>query len=211
MRLGLLSMQAGRPGGPMLENELAYRIAVGSLGIAGFAMRFYFQRQFRDARRTEARNTARDKSLYWCVFAALVLPFLYAFSGLLDFAHVPVPAAVRWIGLPVGLAGLALLFATHRALGRNWSGVLEISEQHRLVVSGPYRRVRHPMYSALFCVVLSNALLSANWLIALTNLGCVTLMYFARVRDEEHMMIDQFGDEYRAYMKRTGRLIPRLR
>jgi protein-S-isoprenylcysteine O-methyltransferase Ste14 len=195
----------------MLEDELAYRVTVGSLGIACFALRLYYQRQFRDVQRTEARSTVRDKALYWCVFSAFVLAFFYAFSELLDFAHVSLPPVVRWIGLPIGLTAIVLLAATHRALGRNWSGVLEISERHQLIVSGPYRAVRHPMYSALFCVALSNALLSANWLVAITNLGCVTLMYLARVADEEHMLIDQFGDEYRAYMQRTGRLFPRLR
>jgi protein-S-isoprenylcysteine O-methyltransferase Ste14 len=194
----------------MLEDELAYRMTVGTLGIAGFALRLYYQRQFRDVRRTEARSIGRDKALYWCVFGAFLLAFLYAFSSLLDFAQVPLAPALRWIGLPIGLTAILLLIATHRALGRNWSGVLEISDRHRLIVNGPYRRVRHPMYTALFCVALSNALLSANWLVAVTNLGAVTLMYIARVADEERMLVDQFGDEYRAYMRRTGRLIPRL-
>ena len=67
------------------------------------------------------------------------------------------------------------------------------------------------MYSAIFCVAISNALLSANWLIAVTSVVSVSLMYFARVADEERMLIEQFGDEYRAYMQRTGRLFPRLR
>src|SRR5262249_39702245 len=136
--------------------------------------------------------------------------FVYAFSSVLDFAHLPLAPALRWLGLPFGLTSLWLFVSTHRALGRNWSGILEISEQHRLVATGPYRRVRHPMYSSFFCLALCYAFLSANWLIAATNLLAVTLMYAARVQDEERMMLDQFGDEYRAYMQRTGRLIPKL-
>ena len=195
----------------MLDNELAYRAAVGALGIMGFAVRTYYQWLFRDVQRTADKGAGRARIFYWLAFSAFVLAFFYAFSTLLDFAHVPLPAALRWVGLPIGVMSLLLFSSTHRALGRNWSGVLEIAERHRLIVSGPYTRVRHPMYSALFCVAISNALLSANWLIAVTSVVSVSLMYLARVADEERMLIEQFGDEYRAYMQRTGRLIPRLR
>jgi len=195
----------------MLDNELAYRAAVGVLGILGFAIRLYYQRRFRDVRRAAANGAVRDRILYWLVFSAFVLAFFYAFSTLLDFAHAPLPAWLRWLGLPIGITSLLLLTSTHQALGRNWSGVLEIAEQHRLIVSGPYNRVRHPMYTAIFCNAIANALLSANWLIAATSILSVTLMYFARVTDEERMLIEQFGDEYRAYMQRTGRLLPPFR
>jgi protein-S-isoprenylcysteine O-methyltransferase Ste14 len=117
---------------------------------------------------------------------------------------------VRWPGLGFAIAGICLLDATHRALGRNWSGKLEIAEGHQLIVAGPYRRMRHPMYTALFCMAFAYSLLSANWIVAAANIAAVALMYLTRVRDEEQMLIDQFGDEYRAYMRRTGRLLPRL-
>ena len=195
----------------MNDVEFAYRATVAALGIAGFAVRFYFQWQLRRVQRVERRDAARDQAFYWLVFCAYLLTFIYAFSSLLDFAHLPLPALVRWIGLPFGVTAVLLLVATHRALGRNWSGILELSERHRLVATGPYSRVRHPMYSAFFCLAGAYALLSANWVIAASNLLAVTLMYVARVSAEERMMIEQFGDEYRAYMQRTGRLIPKLR
>jgi protein-S-isoprenylcysteine O-methyltransferase Ste14 len=144
------------------------------------------------------------------VVAAFLLALLYAFFPFLDAAHIPLPAAVRWLGLVFAILGIALLRATHRALGRNWSGKLEIAAGHQLIVLGPYQRVRHPMYTALFCIAFAHSLLSANWIVAATNIVAVTLMYLARVRDEEQMMIDQFGEEYREYMRRTGRLFPKM-
>lgn len=66
------------------------------------------------------------------------------------------------------------------------------------------------MYTALVCMAFAYSLLSANWIVAGTNIVAVTLMYLARVRDEEQMLIDQFGDDYRAYMRRTGRLVPKF-
>ena len=157
-----------------------------------------------------ARHPARERILYWMVFTAFVLALVYAFSPFLDAAQVRLPAAVRWLGLPFGVLGVALLRATHHALGHNWSSKLEIAAGHQLIAVGPYRRVRHPMYTALFCIAFAYSLLSANWIVAGANVLAVTLMYLARVRDEEQMLIDQFGDEYRAYMKGTGRLLPKV-
>jgi protein-S-isoprenylcysteine O-methyltransferase Ste14 len=194
----------------MLDPELPYRIAVGGTWIIGYAVRLYYERQARGVQRVSARHLTRDRIFYWLVFTAFVLALVYAFTPFLDAAHLPLPAIVRWLGLPFAVLGVALLRATHHALGRNWSGKLEIAAEHRLIVAGPYRRVRHPMYTALFCIAFAYSLLSANWIVAGANILAVTLMYFARVNDEEQMLIDQFGDEYRAYMRRTGRIVPRF-
>jgi protein-S-isoprenylcysteine O-methyltransferase Ste14 len=194
----------------MLDAELPYRIAVGGTWIIAYAIRFYYERQARGVQRVSARHLTRERILYWMVFAAFVLALLYALSPFLDVSHVHLPAAVRWLGLGFSIGGIALFRATHHALGRNWSGKLEIAEGHKLIVAGPYRRVRHPMYTALFCMAFAYSLLSANWIVAAANIAAVTLMYLMRVRDEERMLVDQFGEEYRAYMRRTGRLLPRL-
>lgn len=78
------------------------------------------------------------------------------------------------------------------------------------MTQGPYRYVRHPMYTAFFGAAVAFALLSANGVIALTSLGSVTLMYLARVGDEERMMLEAFGEPYRDHTLHTGRLLPRL-
>jgi protein-S-isoprenylcysteine O-methyltransferase Ste14 len=93
-------------------------------------------------------------------------------------------------------------------LGRNWSGVLELYEQHELVTEGPYRFVRHPMYTSVYLKGIGILLLSANWIVGGGYLAAVTLMYALRVRDEEQMMLEHFGEEYRSYMSRTARLVP---
>jgi protein-S-isoprenylcysteine O-methyltransferase Ste14 len=67
------------------------------------------------------------------------------------------------------------------------------------------------MYAAIFLIGIGASLLSANWIVALSYMLPVTCMYLVRVSDEEKMMIEQFGDEYREYMRRTGRLIPKLK
>jgi len=106
---------------------------------------------------------------------------------------------------------LALFAWTHRVLGKNWSGVLEIHQDHILITTGPYRFVRHPMYTAFFLSAVGFAFLSSNWLIAVVYTAAVSYMYLTRVSAEEEMMVARFGDTYKEYMNRTGRLVPLFR
>lgn len=87
---------------------------------------------------------------------------------------------------------------------------LEIDAQHRLVTRGVYRFVRHPMYTSFFVSGIGQALLLANWIAGPAALVAVAVLVIVRVPNEEAMMIGQFGDEYRDYMRRTGGIVPRL-
>lgn len=123
---------------------------------------------------------------------------------------MPLPERVRWSGGIITCLGLGLFGWTHQALGRNWTAVLALSEEHVLVHHGPYRYIRHPMYAAFLIIGLGFVLLSANWLTGIIYLGPLCVMYVARVSLEERMMLERFGDSYRQYMNRTGRLWPRF-
>jgi protein-S-isoprenylcysteine O-methyltransferase Ste14 len=101
-----------------------------------------------------------------------------------------------------------MFFATHRALGRNWSVSLDVRQDHRLITEGVYRHVRHPMYTAFWLWAVAQALLLPNWVAGLSGLLGFGILYFLRVSQEEQLMLDTFGDDYRAYMARTKRLIP---
>jgi protein-S-isoprenylcysteine O-methyltransferase Ste14 len=145
------------------------------------------------------------------VLASYLLVFVYVGSPWLDVAHLLMPAWLRWVGGGVLVVGTGLFWWTHQVLGRNWSGILEIYQNHTLVTAGPYRWIRHPMYLAFFVVGAGLFLLSANGLIGLTNLGSVAWMYRKRAPEEEAMLLEHFGDSYDRYMHRTGRLLPRIR
>jgi protein-S-isoprenylcysteine O-methyltransferase Ste14 len=119
----------------------------------------------------------------------------------------PLHAWLRLGGAALSLICLALLVPIHRALGRHWSASLRLREGHELVREGLYARVRHPMYAALFGNVLGLSLLSANWVVALPRAVQLFRLY-ARIGGEEAMMLERFGEEYRDYMSRTGRLLP---
>ena len=148
------------------------------------------------------------RSIGFLLFITLLV--LYAtYPQWMTRFRLPFPIWLRYIGAGLGLASLALLLWVQDTLGRQWSTGLVLREEHTLVTSGPYRWVRHPMYTALFAFMIALGLVSANWLVVLAPAVAISLL-LARIPKEESMMTEQFGDEYRAYMERTGRLLPRL-
>ncbi|MGZ3687717.1 MAG: protein-S-isoprenylcysteine O-methyltransferase [Bdellovibrionota bacterium] len=140
--------------------------------------------------------------------SCMLLPILWMSTSLLSFADYPL---TPW-ALGAGAACLAMNFwlfhRSHADLGTNWSVTLQVREGHQLVSSGIYKRIRHPMYSSIYCNVLAQAFLLPNWIAGMAGLIGFTMMFAFRLRPEEQMMIDQFGDQYRAYASRTKRLIP---
>lgn len=192
------------------RNEWIYRIVFGVLWLVFFAVRMFFQRRVRRAEHYELYNEKQEKIFFNLYLLGYLLLVLYFLTPWLDFAHLPFPAWLRWSGAGVTALGIGFFGWAHQALGNNWTIVLALSGQHQLVTSGPYRWIRHPMYTGFFIIGIGFLLLSANWLVGLLYLGSLLVMYLARVRAEEEMMIGRFGDEYRRYMQRTGRLLPRL-
>jgi protein-S-isoprenylcysteine O-methyltransferase Ste14 len=195
----------------MDANEILFRYASAAVMVTFMMVRGYFSRRVGREPVATGRAQVRDRMYYRLMVVVYILPFAYALTSWLDFSHVSLPSAMRWIGAPVAFGGVAMVWWTHRTLGRHWSGILELRENHRLINSGPYRYIRHPMYTGFFMMPVGMALVTANLLIALLQIGATIAMYLARVADEEAMMIDRFGDEYRTYIRQTGRLLPRLR
>jgi len=127
----------------------------------------------------------------------------------LSWSSLPLPNWLRWVGAAVGLVAVWLGYVSYRTLGSSFTPTLKTKERHPLVAQGIYRRVRHPMYTSFFTLLAAYFLLSANWLIGLLGL-VYSLLIVERVGHEERMMLDTFGEEYRRYVRRTGRFFPRL-
>jgi len=141
---------------------------------------------------------------------SLLFPVLYLFTPLLRFADYRLPVFVPWAGAAVMLVALWLFRRSHADLGRQWSISLEVREDHQLITHGVYRSIRHPMYLAIWLWSLAQALLLENWLAGYGALLSFAPMYFIRTPREEALMCETFGEEYRAYMQRTGRILPFL-
>ena len=126
----------------------------------------------------------------------------------LHAAAIPESEGWRWLGLVLGLCMDALFVWIHHMLGRNWAVGVLVKEHHRLVTTGPYRRVRHPMYSALFGFSVAFFLLSANLLVGLLWLA-MTVASAWRVGQEEQILTETFGAAYQQYAAQTGRFFPK--
>jgi protein-S-isoprenylcysteine O-methyltransferase Ste14 len=130
--------------------------------------------------------------------------------GWLAFASLALPVWLRWAGIALTLAGFTLLQWAQVTLGKSWSDTPRMMKEQALVTSGPYQFIRHPIYTAFILILGSTLMTSANWFIGLAWLGMTVLEVASRVGFEESLMLDYFGDQYRAYMKKTGQLLPRL-
>jgi len=143
--------------------------------------------------------------------AALLLPPLYCFTPVLSFADYELNSSIRWAGAGVMLASLWLFLRSHVDLGQNWSVSLELRQDHQLVSRGVYRWLRHPMYASIWLWGIAQGMMLANWFAGWAVPLPFAAMYLIRTPREERMMCEEFGDRYREYAQRTGRLFPRLR
>jgi len=158
-----------------------------------------------------SRVDTRDRALVGLVFVGnIILPALYLFTPWLAFADYSLPTAVPWCGAAIMVVALWLFWRAHVDLGLNWSITLEMRKDHELIVHGVYRRIRHPMYAAIFLFAIAQGLLLQNWLAGWAGFVSVAVLYLVRTPREEKMMSEFFGQSYRDYMSTTGRLWPRF-
>jgi protein-S-isoprenylcysteine O-methyltransferase Ste14 len=111
------------------------------------------------------------------------------------------------IGSVITVLGLAGAIWARITLGRNWSGYVTYKEDQDLVTNGPYRFVRHPIYTSMIVMFIGSFLYYGSPIIAIGS-AIAVVVFILRTRKEEAIMIDLFGDKYTEYMKRTKRLIP---
>ena len=147
--------------------------------------------------------------LFMLLSGTVVIPIIYAATDWLDFANYTLPVWAGWLGIVIGAGGLFVFWRAHADLGLNWSPTLEIREKHELITRGIYGVIRHPMYASQWLLVIAQPLLLQNWIAGFLNLFVFIPFYLLRVKAEEQLMIDQFGEQYRAYMKNVGAVLPK--
>jgi protein-S-isoprenylcysteine O-methyltransferase Ste14 len=179
------------------------------LVVGWYAIRFPYARR---SRRTPVARGGRDPRdiarLSVSTTGMILLPFLSVATGFPRFADYPFCPLQASCGVLVALASLVMFRLTHRALGRSWSVSLDVREQHTLVTEGVYSHLRHPMYTAFWLWAAAQALLLPNWVVGPAGLAGFGILFLGRVAREERMMVESFGDAYRAYVARTYRIIP---
>lgn len=139
---------------------------------------------------------------------AFVLLFQRRANGVLDTRLTDVPAPVAAIAAAVCLGALGFALWARVTLGRNWSGALaSVGENHELVVAGPYRYVRHPIYAGFLIAMLATAV-TIGTVASYLSVLLALFAFLMRITMEEALMLSQFPDAYRAYRAKTPALIP---
>jgi protein-S-isoprenylcysteine O-methyltransferase Ste14 len=200
-----------------MNTESTFRIASWVLLGGVFVMRAYFALRVhrvgerlmpdREAIEREGRGMFAVRVLMFFLLIAILV--LYALNmPWMKVLSVPFPGWLRWAGFALGLVSLVFWAWTQAVLGKEWSPQLQLREEHHLMTKGPYARVRHPLYTAMLGFGISLALVTTNWVFIVLAVAVIAGLV-ARVPREEQMMIEQFGEQYKAYMQRTGRFFPK--
>lgn len=127
------------------------------------------------------------------------------------WASLCLPVWARWTGVALGVSVVPSVYWVLTTLGRNVSETVLTKQQQRLVTSGPYRWVRHPLYTVGIALFVSIALMAANWFIFLWAVVALMALRVVVIPREEAHLVAAFGDEYRQYCSGTGSLLPSLR
>ena len=167
---------------------------------------------------------------YWVVAAQFVLkrkwdenlrrlqhtvPTLFALIAIFHDGRVP---ALNWgtfhnldtlkyFGIALTAAGHGYSVWARLHLGKYWSGTVALKEGHRLIATGPYAYVRHPIYTGLFLAVIGTVLAAATWA-AVAGFIVMLAAHYIKWKREEKLMIQEFGQEYRDYMSKTKAIVP---
>jgi protein-S-isoprenylcysteine O-methyltransferase Ste14 len=175
----------------------------------GYYVKFYSKPEDATVKQREEGLLSKIAGLLG--MAGFVSMLVYVINpGWLSFASLAFPAWLRWIGVGIALIGFALLQWAQTTLANSWSDTPRMMKEQTLITSGPYRTIRHPIYTAFILILGSTLLISSNWFIGLCWAGMVMLEVISRIGFEESLMIEFFGEQYRDYMKKTGRLLPKV-
>lgn len=162
-------------------------------------------------KRTKATEKSADR---FSTIAVMCLAFVLLFYdwpqiGFLQSRFVPEEILIQWAGIVLTSLGAGIAIWARWTLGENWSARVTLKEEHQLIRSGPYRFVRHPIYTGMFVATVGTALVVGEWRAMLA----VALMFAAHSRKalrEEALLTTEFGDEYVSYRRSTGFLFPQL-
>jgi protein-S-isoprenylcysteine O-methyltransferase Ste14 len=179
---------------------------IGALWIVWAVYWFVSARSAKANRRIESAASRAGHIVPLAIAAALLWPPTLP-GGFLCGRFVPATPATFYIGVAVLAFGLAFAIWARRVLGRNWSGIVTVKQDHELVRSGPYRFVRHPIYTGLLIAFAGTALARGEWR-GIVAVLIVLAALWRKLKLEERWMIETFGDAYLRYRAEVRALIP---
>ena len=195
-------------------NENIFRILAALILVTGMGISIYFRHK---ADRESGEKIPRkvDGTFFMTIIriGGLILwltPFVYLINpAWMVWSKIGLPEWVRWLGVILGVAAVLGIYWLFSSIGSGITPTSATRKEHQLVTTGPYRWVRHPLYTIGSSLFLAFGTMADNWFIMV--LGMLAFIGMAsRTPKEEANLIEKFGDEYREYMQRTGRYLPKL-
>jgi protein-S-isoprenylcysteine O-methyltransferase len=161
-------------------------------------------------RHSRTQAVSRDRRSIFILWSVIIVSLWLGIQMIWLFprATVPYPHGFYFLGFILFLAGLALRWYSIGYLGRYFTVDVSISAEHRLVDSGPYHYVRHPTYTGALLAFVGLGFCFGNWLTILFLTVPIIGAFLWRIWIEERALTEALGEDYRAYMRRTKRLIP---
>jgi protein-S-isoprenylcysteine O-methyltransferase Ste14 len=161
---------------------------------------------------TKKRETIFQRLRYT---VALLVGFWFLFSPdvqfypWLDLRFLPATPLYGWLGVAITVAGAGVAFWARWHLGTNWSGVVTLKEGHELIRTGPYRTIRHPIYTGMLLALLGTAL-AVGEVRGLLAIALAWFSFYLKARREESFLAEEFGTAFAEHQRRTGMFLPKL-
>ena len=191
-------------------DEMVYKIMFIVYAVALGLLRLLQHIKYRNKKPLSKVSKSERWTFPLAFSGMLFTPLVYIFTEWLGPFKMDLPDWARLCGPVLGFLALLFLWWVHKTLGYHWSPISEIAEEHKLIKEGPYRYIRHPMYTAFYLFTIGTWLALSNWLVGIAGFVSWSIFCGVRIEMEEKMMIKEFGREYEEYIKSTGSLLPKL-
>ena len=195
-------------------NETIFRILAGVILFTGVGISSYHRRKAdRDTGEKMPRNTDGKPIMLFIRTFGLILwfsPLIYLINpNWLGWSKIGLPESIRWLGVGIGIVCVFGIYWLFTSIGTGITPVSATRKEHKLSTSGPYHWIRHPLYTIGSSFYVSFGIVSDNWFIIMLGILAFIAMVI-RTPKEEANLIEKFGDEYREYIKHTGRFLPKI-
>lgn len=175
------------------------------------ALAIYWFVSARHVKRSRERET---DVAFWMRIILLVVIFEFLFSswgsiGWLGERFLPATLEIAIVGLAIEIIGVALAAWARYCLGGNWSGAVTLKEGHELISGGPYKRIRHPIYTGIAVGLAGTAIFIGEWR-GIVAFAAILISHFFKARKEEAWLTREFGPQFEAHRARTGMFLPKI-
>ncbi len=182
------------------------RVSVLISALLWVAMSVYWSRAENKRRDSKARESVESRQVHGLLTNAAIFSLFLPIPGLTG-RFLPDTLTTACVGLGIQVAFNAFYLYARFYLGKLWSGAITIMTDHELIQTGPYRFLRHPMYTGMLGMAVGTAVVSGQYH-ALLGVALFVLAYVRKIRMEERVLATEFGEPYSIYRRRTAALIP---